>query len=225
MLFFNLTIDETKISEDQEKTHMYNLDSNSNNSDADSSKLGTAVWDNKAVKFLFAVYEDHQDDFKSTCIKNDTVWDKIRMQINTKGYNFTKTQIKDKWMNMRKNYTRVKDHNKQIDAKLKTYRYYNEMDDLYGDKPNMNLVAIASNMRAKDENISSCSEDSATDDYQRKRKRDKVERHLYTWTEKFIQHSKEQADRKEQRQTKKIAAIENATKTFNEMMEKLIEKL
>lgn len=138
------------------------------------------------------------------------------------GYNFTKTQIKDKWMNMRKNYMRIKDYNKQTGAKLKTYRYHEEMNDIYGDKPNVNPISLASNMGNNE--ILSCSEDSAVEEYQVKRK-SKVERQLSSWTEKFIEYSKEQENRREQRQIKKIAAIENATKTFRDMMEKLIQKL
>jgi len=63
------------------------------------------------------LYKDHENAFKSTSIKNDVVWDKIKMKMMIAGgYNFTKRQIKDKWMNMRKSYIRVKDHNKQTGA-------------------------------------------------------------------------------------------------------------
>jgi len=63
------------------------------------------VWDDKAVKLLYSLYADNQDSFKNTSVKNNVVWDKIKMQMNINGrYNFTKTQIKDKWMNMRKAY-------------------------------------------------------------------------------------------------------------------------
>lgn len=185
----------------------------------------SAVWNDKAVKLLFALYKEHQNDFKSTSIRNDVVWDKIRMRMEANGgYNFTRIQIKDKWMNMRKSYIRVKDHNKETGAKLKTYRYYNEMEDLYGNKPNVNPVAIASNMRAEDQDASA-EESSTTDDDQHKQKKSKIERQLSSWTEKFIQHADEREVRREQRQIEKITAIENATKTFRDMMEKLIEKL
>lgn len=184
-----------------------------------------AIWDDKAVKLLFALYKDHEDAFRSTSIKNDVVWDKIRIKMTSDGrYNFTRTQIKDKWTNMRKHYIRVKDHNKQTGAKLKTYRYYDEMDEIYRDKPNVNPVAIASNMRTTNENISSCSDDSTTEE-KHKQKKSKVERQLSSWTETFIEHSKEQEDRREQRQRERLTAIENATTTFRTMMEKLIEKL
>jgi len=183
------------------------------------------VWDDKAVKLLYSLYADNQDSFKNTSVKNNVVWDKIKMQMNVNGYNFTRTQIKDKWMNMRKAYVRVKDHNKITGATPKTYRYYNEMDNLYGDKPNVNPVALASNMRTEDENTLS-SDDSATINDNPKRKKSKIERQLSSWTEKFINHHcKEREQRNEARQAEKIIAIENATKTFREMMEKLIEKL
>ncbi|XP_025155103.1 uncharacterized protein LOC112588658 isoform X2 [Harpegnathos saltator] len=57
----------------------------------------SSVWNDKSVKLLFSLYEDYQDEFKSTAIKNDTVWDKIKVQMNISGnYNVTRTQIKDK---------------------------------------------------------------------------------------------------------------------------------
>lgn len=179
------------------------------------------------MKLLFILYKDHKNAFKSTSIKNDVVWDKIRNQMKINGYNFTKTQIKDKWTNMRKHYIRVKDHNKQTGAKHKTYRYYDEMDELYGSKPNVNPVAIVSNMRKsiEDQNISSPQEDCTIDDNQPPQKKTKLERQLSSWTEKFIEHAKEREDRREQHQVKKITAIENATKTFRDVMEKLIDKL
>lgn len=144
-----------------------------------------------------------------------------------KGYNFTRTQIKDKWTNMRKHYVHVKDHNKQTGAKHKTYRYYDEMDELYGNKPNINPVAIASSLKRniEDQNTPSSSEDHTTDDEQCKRKKSKVERQLSSWSEKFIQYTKDREDRREQRQAERTVAIENATKTFREVMEKLIDKL
>lgn len=146
-----------------------------------------SVWDDKAVKLLFTLYKDHQEAFKSTSIKNDVVWGKIRIRMKTdKGYNFTRTQIKDKWTNMRKNYMRVKNHNKTTGAALKNYRYYNEMDDIFGDKSNVNPIAIASNMRAKDENISSCLEDnSVTEDDQHIRKKSIVEHQLSSYADKY----------------------------------------
>lgn len=179
------------------------------------------------MKLLFALYKDHQDAFKSTSIKNDVVWDKIRNQMKTDGYNFTKTQIKDKWTNMRKQYIRIKDNNKQTGAERKTYRYYDEMDELYGNKPNINPVATASNMRKsiEDENILSSSEDSTTNDDQHTRKRSKVERQLSSWTEKFIEHAKEREDQRKQRHAERIVTIENSTKTFHDIIKKLIDKL
>lgn len=110
----------------------------------------SVTWNDKAVKLLFNLYADYQDDFKSTTIKNDVVWDKIRKQMNIDGgYNFTKTQVKDKWTNMRKAYMQVKDHNKGTGVTPKTYRYYDETDNIFGEKPSVNPVAIASNMSCK----------------------------------------------------------------------------
>lgn len=182
------------------------------------------------MKLLFSLYEDYKDEFKSTVIKNDAVWDKIKVQMNIDGnYNFTKTQIKDKWTNMRKAYMRVKDHNKGTGVTPKTCRYYDEIDNLYGDKPNVDPVKVVSNMRVETEDedeSTSCAENSAVDSHQAtKRRKTKIERHLSSWTDKFIEHCKERDNRQEQENAKKIMAIENATKTFREMMEKLVEKL
>ncbi|XP_025160529.1 trihelix transcription factor GT-2-like [Harpegnathos saltator] len=171
------------------------------------------------MKLLFSLYEDYQDKFQSTVIKNDTVWDKIKVQMNISGnYNVTRTQINDKWANMRKTYMRIKDHNKRTGVTPKTCRYYNEMDCLYGDNPNVNPVKVVSNMRfeAEDENISSAENSAADNNEPKKGKKTKIERHLSSWTENFIEYSKERDKRQEQRNAEKIVAIENATKTFRE---------
>ncbi|XP_011707951.1 PREDICTED: uncharacterized protein LOC105462799 [Wasmannia auropunctata] len=226
--FFDLSTKESQTADDIEKTQVRSSCSNSSSSQAASSKPGSAVWDDNSVKLLFFLYNDHQDDFKSTCIKNDAVWDKIRMRMKSdEGYNYTRVQIKDKWMNMKKNYMKVKDHNKRTGVAPKTYRYYNEMDDLFGDKPNVTPIATASSMKIEDE-IALCSKDNSCtveDDQLHIRKKSKVERHLHSWTDKYIEHTKEQENRREERQKEKIAAIADATKTFRDMMEKLIEKL
>ncbi|XP_025161411.1 trihelix transcription factor GTL2-like [Harpegnathos saltator] len=179
----------------------------------------SSVWNDKSVKLLFSLYEDYQDEFKSTVIKNDTVWDKIKVQMNISGnYNVTRTQIKDKWTNMRKVYMRIKDHNKKTGVTLKTCRYYNEMDCLYGGKPNVNPVKVVSNMRleAEDENTSSAENSAADNNESKKQKKIKIERHLSSWTENFIEYRKERDNCQEQRNAEKIIAIENATKTFRE---------
>lgn len=121
---------------------------------------------------------------------------------------------------------RVKDHNKQTGAKLKTYRYYNDMDGIYGNKPNVNPVSVASSMRANENTSCSedCADDSATDNDQHKGRKSKVERHLSSWAEQFIEHSKERAEQKEQHQAQKLATIEDATKTFRDVMQKIFEK-
>ncbi|XP_011136062.1 uncharacterized protein LOC105181165 isoform X2 [Harpegnathos saltator] len=215
---------------DEERMQINNLDTSKKqeyNIGCDEQKSAIAVWNDKAVKLLFTLYKDHQDDFKSTSIKNNSVWDKIGNKMKSEKYNFTRTQIKDKWINMRKHYMRVKDYNKQTGAERKTYRYYDEMDKLYGNKPNVNPIAIASNMRKniEDEITLSSLEDNTTDDDQRIRKKSKVERQLSSWSDKFILHIKEQKDRREQRHAERVAAIENATKSFCDTMEKLIDKL
>jgi len=169
------------------------------------------VWNDKVVKSLYSLYADNQNSFKNTSMKNNVVWDKIKMQMNINGrYNFTRTQIKDKWMNMRKAYVRVtvKDHNKITGATSKSYRYYNEMDNLSGDKPNVNPVVLASNMRTENENTLS-SDDFVMIDDNPKRKKSKIKRQLSSWTGKFINHCKEREQRNEARQVKKVIAIEN----------------
>ncbi|XP_011883710.1 PREDICTED: uncharacterized protein LOC105570868 [Vollenhovia emeryi] len=224
--FFNISLTDEILGSNMEKEFLIN-DSHSESETSEGrctklSKLNSATWNDKAIKLLFTLYKDHQDDFKNTAVKNDIVWDKIRTQMITDGYNFTKTQIKDKWTNMRKQYMRVKDHNKQTGVERKSYRYYDEMNELYGNKPSVNPVALASNMeKSDDENISS---EHSTDNEQC-RKKSKVERQLSTWTEKFIQHAKEREDRREHRHSERIVAIENATKAFRDVMEKLIDKL
>lgn len=58
-------------------------------------------------------------------------------------WNFTGTQCENKFKDVRKLYTKVKDHNNQSGAELKTCKFYDEMEDALGEKnseTNFNII-------------------------------------------------------------------------------------
>lgn len=80
-------------------------------------------------------------------------------------WNFTGTQCKNKFKDVRKSYTKVKYHNNQSGAELKTYKFYDEMEAVLGEKPIVNPISISLTLKKRicpnsKREVSSCSSDT-----------------------------------------------------------------
>lgn len=90
------------------------------------------------------------------------------------GVPYTGTQCENKFKELRKKYIKVKDHNKQSGNSPMTCKFFNEFEEVLGDKPCIQPVALASNLRKRSENFNSQDSDtenrsskdgSSTDEY------------------------------------------------------------
>lgn len=61
--------------------------------------------------------------------------------------NFTGTQCENKFKDVRKSYTKVKDHNNQSGAELKTCKFYDEMEKALSEKPIVKPISISSTLK------------------------------------------------------------------------------
>ncbi|KYN09451.1 hypothetical protein ALC57_18440 [Trachymyrmex cornetzi] len=84
------------------------------------------MWTDKSRAMLLHLYKKYKCDFDSNIIKKDDVWTKIACDMKCEGYNFAAIQCKEK-----------------INAPLKCDNF-DELDELFGNKPNVIPVAIAS---------------------------------------------------------------------------------
>ncbi|CAL1672936.1 unnamed protein product [Lasius platythorax] len=64
-------------------------------------------------------------------------------------WSFNGTQCENKFKDVRKSYTKVKDHNNQSGAELKTYKFYEEMEAVLGEKPIVKPISIASTLKKR----------------------------------------------------------------------------
>jgi len=144
---------------------------------------------------------------------------------------YTGTQCENKFKELRKKYVKVKDHNKQSGNSPMMCKFFNEFEEVLGDKPYVQPVALASNLK-KQSNISS-SQDSDTEDQSskdesdgsKKVKQTRVQRELGKWSTALREDAKQREEAKEQRHKELIAASDRAIAAYKEMMGKLIDKL
>jgi len=59
---------------------------------------------------------------------------------------YTGTQCENKFKKLRKKYVKVKDHNKQLDSSPMTCKFFNEFEEVLGNKPYVQSVVLASNL-------------------------------------------------------------------------------
>ncbi|KAK5644583.1 hypothetical protein RI129_005883 [Pyrocoelia pectoralis] len=106
-------------------------------------------WSNNRTLKLINLLKLHQEDFKSTKIKNDAVYSMIRDEINSEEGNFSTSQVKDKIKYLKMRYMKKKDNMKATSsgAAAIQFAYYEEMDEIFGKKPNVQPVALASSLK------------------------------------------------------------------------------
>lgn len=192
----------------------------------------TASWkDDDAIRRLIYAWEEHKNDFKSGKCKSFEVWKKIAilLQNENSDWIYTGVQCENKFKELRKKFTKVKDHNKQSGNNPMTCKFYNELEDILGNKPSIKPVALASNLRKRSEISHSDSEienECSQDKYSgKKKKTNTVQNEVGTWFAALREDAKSREVAREQRHKEVIATSTQALTTYKEVMEKLIDKL
>lgn len=148
---------------------------------------------------------------------------------------YSGTQCENKFKELRKKYVKVKDHNKQSGNSPMTCKFFNEFEEVLGDKPCVQPVVLASNLRKRstisqnsDTEDRSSKDDSSKDeenDRKKKIKKTRVQRELSEWSIGLREDAKRREEAKEQRHKELVSASDRAVAAYKEMMEKLIDKL
>jgi len=194
----------------------------------------TASWkDHNAVKRLIYAWKEHEKDFKSGKYKSSEVWKIIAtvLQNENKQWIYTGVQCENKFKELRKKYCKVKDHNKQSGNNPITCKFFDEFEEILGDKPHIQPVALASNLKKRPSMSSSQESDiestSDKDEYDKKKKvkKTRVQRELGEWSATLREDAKHWEEAKERRHKEIVAASDRAIVVYKEMMEKLITKL
>lgn len=86
---------------------------------------------------------------------------------------YTGIQCENKFKELRKKYVKVKDHNKQSGNSPMTCKFFDEFEEILGDKPCIQPVALASNLKKRPATSSQDSEmesGSGNDECDKKKK-------------------------------------------------------
>lgn len=187
-----------------------------------------------AVRALISKWKYHENDFKNTLIRNNKVWQMIADDLKQENslWNFTSTQCENKFKDVRKSYTKVKDNNNQSRAELKTCKFYDEIEEALGEKPIVKPISISSTLKKRlypDSKGTSCSSDSCDKkenvSSMPNRKKSKIAKELDKWSVQHKIEAKEREESRMQRHKEKMEKQEKAITVFKEQMEKLLEKL
>lgn len=100
---------------------------------------------------MIYAWKEHNNAFRSGKYKSLEIWKKIAiiLQNENSQWMYTGTQCENKFKELRKKYIKTKDHNKQSGNNPMTCKFYNEFEEILGDKPCAEPVALASNLRKR----------------------------------------------------------------------------
>lgn len=110
---------------------------------------GTRSWTRSDILALIDTVKNHQQNFKSSTMKNDTIWKIISETLETNGKCFTATQCKDKYKYLKGKYMKKKDNmsDRSSGAEAIKFEYFYEMDEYLGKCHNANPIMLASNIK------------------------------------------------------------------------------
>lgn len=196
-------------------------------------------WNINSTKLLIECYKNNEVHFHSTSIKNDKVWDMISRQLsNNFDIHCTGQQCKDRFSYIKKNYIKKKDNmsiNKDSGAAPFKFDYMQEMDDIFAKKPNLSPIDVASSSRGstlcEENTYDECKENILEEEtppkklYKSDVKNKKSNSQIQQFTEIINENAKHREEMREHRH-KEILAVQNrAVDVFENVMNKLLEKL
>lgn len=106
-------------------------------------------WNRNAILSLIELFKENYNNFKSTSIKNEQVWNEITKKMNERGFKYTKAQIENKFKYLKQRYIKKKDNmgNKSTYESPIVFDYFLEFDEIFGSKPSVKPLAIASSSK------------------------------------------------------------------------------
>lgn len=191
-------------------------------------------WNRNAILSLIESFKENYKDFKDTSIKNDHVWAKITKEINERSFKYTKVQTENKFKYLKQRYIKKKDNmsNKSTGESYPiTFDYFLEFDEIFGSKPSVKPLAIASSSTLKYStsqiNVQgdSMDEDEENKPETKKMKFSKLSKEIEGWKEFFSVKDVEKENARERRHREKMEVAEKAINSYEKLIGKLIDKL
>lgn len=85
-------------------------------------------------------------------MKSRDVWTLICQELKKtipEGRKKTPIQCENKWKDLKRKYMETKDHNNKSGNDPKTCKFYDELEEILGEKPCVKPIAVASNLRKR----------------------------------------------------------------------------
>ncbi|KAI4455704.1 myb/sant-like dna-binding domain [Holotrichia oblita] len=218
--------------------------STSNIPQSNITTKGQGRWSHEAILMLIDQYQKQEGMFKSNTVRNDTVWQTIANKLCDAGFQFSWTQCENKFKNLKRRYQKKVDNMKSTSTGAETIKfdYFNRFDEIFGEKPNIRPLSIASSSRVihievskdvlsendQENEAANVNEDEVVDvnankvvemaSCTRKTKADK-------FMEQIKKIEKEKEESKQRRHEELLETQCKIMKMFEDKMDKLIEKL
>ena len=177
-------------------------------------------WTDECAKLLITLYQVHEPKFADANFKNKSVWETIATEMKKKGYHPTAVQCSNKWRQLKKSFIEVEDNKRTTGKGKETCRFYNELGNILGFKPEVNLVSTASNYgrgeiteeKSQVKNEGTAEEETEDRKPTKKRKRSDRGRPKASGETilKLMEECKEERKAREERQ---VAYLQKCTKT------------
>lgn len=102
-------------------------------------------WNDAMVKLLLAEIKKHIPSFMSPI--NKQAWKNIAASINAHGYNLSADNCYVKWIGLKKKYKILKDANNKTGAAKQSWEYFDIINEMLMNKPEIAPLSIASSSR------------------------------------------------------------------------------
>lgn len=186
-------------------------------------------WSKNVILKLIQLYKENDHLFKSTTVRNEKVWEQISKQLGT----HTAEQCKNKFKYLKSKYVKKKDNmsNKSTGSQVFNFSYFEEMDELFKNDPNITPVSIASTLKPYEvENVEATSEEAENEEQsvdEKKSKQGKKRKHSELFG--LLHRLETKAEQREKARQERHEAImqqrEEAKCEFKGILSELISKL
>lgn len=163
-----------------------------------------------------------------TSSRNSLVWNNITADINKEGFNYTKKQVENKFKYLKHKYTKKKENmgDNATGASNFVFDYFDEFDEIFGDKPSIKPTHIASTSAGK----SSLDEVEIEEkDYKppsrKLKKLCQAQNDVSVWMSNFEERDKKKEENREKRHQERQEILNKSIETFDKLMNKLIDKM
>lgn len=172
-------------------------------------------------------------------------WAQISEELKkaNSAWQYSGKNCENKFKDISKVYKRTKDHNNQTGMEPKTCKYFEELEEVLGEKPCLKPVALASNLRKRPHLVASTSSASSNTDNtisdidddieesdkisvkSKKRKKTRMEHEMELWMQTISEENKKRYKTRKRRHQELLKRQNKSRTTYKKLMKKLLEKL